>query len=70
MADLQSAALPTQRDVMQRVMSTASPDLLEVCSDDPDLAKVVAAWPDLPEGVRQAVLALVNAVRPALGGTK
>ena len=27
---------------------------------DPDLAKVVKAWPELPEHVRQAILALVR----------
>jgi hypothetical protein len=26
---------------------------------DPDLARVVAAWPDLPDAIRRAVLALV-----------
>ncbi len=30
---------------------------------DPDLARVVAAWPDLPPAIRAAVLALVNAAR-------
>jgi hypothetical protein len=29
---------------------------------DPDLARVVSAWPDLPEAIRRAVLALVNSV--------
>ena len=30
---------------------------------DPDLAKIVQAWPELPEGIRSAVLAIVrNAV--------
>ena len=28
---------------------------------DPDLARVVAAWPELPEPIRRAVLALVEA---------
>ena len=27
---------------------------------DPDLARVVAAWPDLPEPLRRAVMALVG----------
>jgi hypothetical protein len=27
---------------------------------DPDLARVVEAWPDLPEALRRAVLALIG----------
>jgi hypothetical protein len=27
---------------------------------DPDLARVVSAWPDLPEAIRRAVLALID----------
>jgi len=34
--------------------------------NDPDLAAVVTAWPDLPEATRQAVLAVVRAA--ACGG--
>ena len=30
---------------------------------DPDLARVVEAWPELPEVIRRAVLALVDSVR-------
>ncbi len=30
---------------------------------DPDLARVVAAWPELPEALRRAVLALVESAR-------
>jgi hypothetical protein len=29
-------------------------------SADPNLARVVAAWPDLPDAIRRAVLALVG----------
>jgi hypothetical protein len=31
---------------------------------DPDLARVVAAWPDLPKPIRRAVLALVDSQPP------
>ena len=27
---------------------------------DPDLSRVVAAWPELPEAIRRAVLALIG----------
>lgn len=30
---------------------------------DPDLARLVEAWPNLPEPIRRAVLALVGSVR-------
>jgi hypothetical protein len=32
---------------------------------DTDLGAVVDAWPDLPEAIKRAVLALVSTVRPA-----
>jgi len=31
---------------------------------DPDLARLLTAWPDLPEPIRRGILALVEAVRP------
>jgi hypothetical protein len=31
---------------------------------DPDLARVVAAWPDLPDAIKRAVVALVDSTRP------
>jgi hypothetical protein len=34
-----------------------------VSGTDPDLARVVSAWPDLPPPIRAAVLALVVAAR-------
>ena len=30
---------------------------------DPDLARIVGAWPTLPEPIRRAMLALVEAIR-------
>jgi hypothetical protein len=33
------------------------------CQTDPDLAAVVTAWPDLPEHIQAAVLALVRTAR-------
>jgi hypothetical protein len=30
---------------------------------DPDLARVIDAWPDLPDHIRAAVLALVGTTR-------
>ena len=30
-------------------------------SDDPDLAAVVAAWPELPEAIKAGILAMVKA---------
>jgi hypothetical protein len=36
------------------------------CKTDPDLAAVVAAWPDLPEAIKAGILAVVKAVLPML----
>ena len=36
---------------------------------DPDLAKVIDAWPKLAEAIRIAVLAMVNASQADGGGT-
>jgi hypothetical protein len=30
---------------------------------DPDPARVVSAWPDLPEAIRRAVLALIGSAK-------
>ncbi|HJZ54481.1 MAG TPA: hypothetical protein VKE74_05960 [Gemmataceae bacterium] len=35
--------------------------------NDPELARVVGAWPNLPEPIRRAVLALVGSASPASG---
>jgi hypothetical protein len=39
----------------------ACPALVQEGPPDPDLARIVAAWPELPEPIRRAVLALVAA---------
>ena len=31
------------------------------CKTDPDLAAVVAAWPDLPEAIKSGIIAMVKA---------
>ncbi|MBY0461225.1 MAG: hypothetical protein K2V38_28205 [Gemmataceae bacterium] len=31
---------------------------------DPDLSRIVAAWPDLPAPIKAAILALVGTVEP------
>jgi hypothetical protein len=35
----------------------------DTCKTDPDLAAVNAAWPDLPEAVRQSIVMLVKAAK-------
>jgi hypothetical protein len=32
--------------------------------DDPDLAAVMDAWPNLPEAIKAGIMAIVKAVRP------
>jgi hypothetical protein len=36
---------------------------------DPDLARIVATWPMLPEPIRRAVLALIETALPGEVGT-
>ena len=36
------------------------------CSDDPELSQILTAWPDLPEHIRRAMLALVEAAHAQL----
>ena len=42
-----------------------APDLLhDTCQTDPDLARIVDAWPTLPEAVRAGIVAMVKAALP------
>ncbi len=41
-----------------------APACTAACPEDPDLAAVAAAWPDLPAHIKAAVLALVRAAPP------
>jgi hypothetical protein len=38
------------------------PDWLETASHDADLQRVIAAWGDLPEAIRRALLALIGSL--------
>jgi hypothetical protein len=53
-----------QGESEQQDATTAAPALAQTLARemqiDPDLARVVSAWPDLPEAIRRAVLALVG----------
>jgi hypothetical protein len=40
----------------------------DVCKTDDDLAAVVAAWPELPEAVRQSILMLAKVGSGESGG--
>jgi hypothetical protein len=33
----------------------------DTCQTDPDLARIVAAWPSLPDAVRAGIVAMVKA---------
>ncbi len=55
-------ALPAN-DLRQGPAALTRP-LPNAADADPDLARVVAAWPGLPEAIRRAVLALVGASTP------
>jgi hypothetical protein len=44
-------------------MGELSAQLAHRAPADPDLARVIAAWPDLPPHIKAAVLALVESSR-------
>ena len=47
---------------LRQVELSLTPPLHTAAPADPDLARVVEAWPDLPEPLRRAVLALIGTV--------
>jgi len=59
-SDSASRTEPTQDDPRRPPRATrgATRDCIV---DDPDLAAVVAAWPELPEAIRAGILAMVKA---------
>jgi hypothetical protein len=67
MTDLQSAAASPQGITPPETSGDAgrllTDPLTRPASPDPDLARVVDAWPALPAHIRAAVLALVGAIR-------
>ena len=46
---------------MQETRRGSGPDCPDATALDPELARVVAAWPKLPEPVRAGILAMVQA---------
>jgi hypothetical protein len=36
----------------------------DTCQTDPDLARIVDAWPTLPEAIRAGIVAMVQAALP------
>jgi hypothetical protein len=66
--DSQSAASPRNSlekrvEVKQSVRSSYRSN-----PPGPDLARIVAAWPELPEHIRGAILALVESAKPDKSG--
>jgi hypothetical protein len=49
------------RTSLKNVSETVSSDSLESALANPDLARIVAAWPTLPEVIRAGILAMVKA---------
>jgi hypothetical protein len=37
------------------------PCIHDTCQTDPDLARIVAAWPGLPEAIKAGIVAMVKA---------
>jgi len=54
--------MPSRDSAVNEIDSeTVSSDSLESAPADPDLARIVAAWPTLPEVIRAGILAMVKA---------
>jgi hypothetical protein len=46
-----------------------APDLIhDICQNDPDLARIVDAWPTLSENVRDSIMMLITAASGPGGG--
>ena len=64
---------PIDRNVIQdnglrRVIDLQAPHLpTDTCKIDPELAAVVAAWPDLPEAILAGILAMVKVAASQTG---
>ncbi len=56
-------ATPTAAIPSAPARSSVAHQLPTAAEIDPDLARVVTAWPDLPTHIRAAVLALVGTAR-------
>ncbi len=51
-----------EQDLRQPAPTVAHYLPTDTCKSDPDLAAVLAAWPDLPEAIKAGILAMVKAV--------
>ncbi len=58
-ADSPQGSLPN--DLRQPAPSGAHYLPTDTCKTDPDLAAVVAAWPELPEALKAGIVAMVKA---------
>jgi hypothetical protein len=56
MADLQSGDIPQKLQEKRKNLASLS----VLLAQQPELARVVASWPELPEVIRRAILALVE----------
>jgi hypothetical protein len=48
---------------METKQKALAHSLAQESQNDPDLGRIVEAWPGLPDHIRTAILALVNAAR-------
>ena len=54
---------PTTTCTEKHIRKTPGGNPLESAADDPDLARIVAAWPQLPDAIRAGIVAMVDAMR-------
>jgi hypothetical protein len=57
-ASLSSSPVKCLSSVDERLAPSVPTD---TCQTDPDLTAVLAAWPELPQAIRTAILAMVTA---------
>jgi hypothetical protein len=63
---LGNAAIDDAGSKPDKELRRGAPALARILHADPGLARIAEAWPELPEAIRRAMLALVESAGPGL----